>query len=100
MIGAKSAGMRPFLLSRRICLPVQSSSFKYKSKLIPKKPLSLARFPLLLGIAPLYADDRSSIVNGVNQASRRTKLVCPSPARAERVRPPRRLRSFARARSF
>ncbi len=24
MIGAKSAGMRPFLLSRRICLPVQS----------------------------------------------------------------------------
>jgi len=60
MIGAKLAGMRPFLWSRRICLPVQSSSFKYNSKLIPRNPLSLARFPLLLGIAPLYAADRSS----------------------------------------
>ena len=59
MIGANSGGMRPFLWSRRICLPVQSSSFEYNAKLIPRKPLSLARFPLLLGIAPLYAADRS-----------------------------------------
>ena len=72
--------MRPRLPSPRNWRPVQSSIFKYDSSDIARNPLSLARHPFWLGIAPEYAFARSSIVtaiarNGVTSAIRVSGLA-------------------------
>ena len=56
-------------LSDRPCLPVNTSSSKYSSKLILRNPLSLARNPVLLATGPCCF---GAIVSGANHASRRT----------------------------